>query len=67
MEQESVSKKPSKLEVYQRFLEFVVEPAPFPDSPTVNFPELSSDEIELQGTFDKPILDKSHDFYASFS
>ena len=67
MEQESVSKKPSKLEVYQRFLEFVVEPSPFPDSPTVNFPELSSDEIELQGTFDKPILDKSHDFYASFS
>ena len=67
MEQESVSKKPSKLEVYQRFLEFVVEPSPFPDSPTVNFPELSSDEIELQGTFDKPILDKSDDFYASFS
>ena len=36
MEQESVSKKPSKLEVYQRFLEFVVEPSPFPDSPTLN-------------------------------
>ena len=42
MEQESVSKKPSKLEVYQRFLEFVVEPSPFPDSPVVNFPELST-------------------------
>ena len=67
MEQESVSKKPSKLEVYQRFLEFVVEPAHFPDAPTINFPELSSEEIELQGTFDKPILDKNHDFYASFS
>ena len=67
MEQESVSKKPNKLEVYQRFLEFVVEPAHFPDAPTINFPELSSEEIELQGTFDKPILDKSHDFYASFS
>ena len=67
MEQESVSKKPSKLEVYQRFLEFVVEPAHFPDAPAINFPELSSEEIELQGTFDKPILDKNHDFYASFS
>ena len=36
MEQESVSKKPSKLKVYQRFLGFVVEPSPFPGSPTLN-------------------------------
>ena len=41
MEQESVSKKRSKLKVYQRFLEFVVELSPFPDSPTLNSAQIT--------------------------
>ena len=53
MEQESVSQVSLK---YKCIDEFVIEPSHFPDVPTVNFPELSSEEILLQATFVKPVF-----------
>ena len=67
MEQEQRKKKPSKLDLYRQFLEFVVEPTRFPQAPAISFPEIKSEEIVLKGTFDKPILDEGLDVYSSYS
>ena len=62
------SRKPSKMDVYRQFLSFVVEPNCIPDIPLSipGFNSESSQEIELKGTFDKPILSSTHNVYASF-
>ena len=62
------SRKPSKVDVYRQFLSFVVEPNCVPDIPISipGFNPESSHEIELKGSFDKPILSSTHDVYASF-
>ena len=73
-----VAQKPTQSEVYQRFLSFVVEPETIADVPIVSSDRfgyghlikgpknIDFNKVIKGGTFDRPLLNKKYDFYASF-